>query len=136
MEKLLGQLAGNQAILVYVYDITNSSDPLIMYGHQNQDEDMSMIHESKLDFGDPFRRHKMICRYGHSHLSAITNIEYHRWSYQTDALLMNFGQISSESTHIMDCDYHCIFVLRDLFVSGLYLIWGCNSHRESRGRFP
>lgn len=65
MEKLLGQLAGNQAILVYVYDITNSSDPLIMYGHQNQDEDMSMMHESKLDFGDPVRRHKMICRYGH-----------------------------------------------------------------------
>lgn len=74
--------------------------------------------------------------WAHSHLSAIRNIEYHRWSYQTDALLMNFGQISSESTHIMDCDYHCIFVLRDLFVSGLYLIRGCNSHRESRGRFP
>ncbi|XP_024027401.1 histidine kinase 4 isoform X1 [Morus notabilis] len=63
VEKLLGQLAGNQAILVYVYDITNSSDPLIMYGHQNQDGDMSLTHESKLDFGDPFRKHEMICRY-------------------------------------------------------------------------
>ncbi|XP_062113278.1 histidine kinase 4 [Humulus lupulus] len=63
VEKLLGQLAGNEEILVYVYDITNSSDKLIMYGHQNQDEDMSLLHESKLDFGDPFRKHKMICRY-------------------------------------------------------------------------
>lgn len=64
MENLLGQLAGNQAILVNVYDITNSSDPLIMYGHQNQDGDMSLVHGSKLDFGDPFRKHQMICRYG------------------------------------------------------------------------
>lgn len=63
MENLLGQLAGNQAILVNVYDITNSSDhPLIMYGHQNQDGDMSLLHESKLDFGDPFRKHLMTCR--------------------------------------------------------------------------
>lgn len=64
MENLLGQLAGNQAILVNVFDITNSSDPLVMYGHQDQDGDMSLIHESKLDFGDPFRNHQMICRYG------------------------------------------------------------------------
>nr|ANI86402.1 histidine kinase 4b [Populus x canadensis]AZM65030.1 histidine kinase 4b [Populus x canadensis] len=63
VENLLGQLAGNQAILVNVYDITNSSDLLIMYGHQNQDGDMSLLHESKLDFGDPFRRHLMTCRY-------------------------------------------------------------------------
>ena len=69
MEKLLGQLAGNQEILVYVYDITNYSDPLIMYGQQNQDGDMSLLHESKLDFGDPFRKHKMICRYGHAIMS-------------------------------------------------------------------
>ncbi|XP_012072361.1 histidine kinase 4 isoform X2 [Jatropha curcas] len=63
VENLLGQLAGNQAILVNVYDVTNSSDHLIMYGHQNQDGDMSLVHESKLDFGDPFRKHQMICRY-------------------------------------------------------------------------
>lgn len=49
--------------MVYVYDVTNSSDPLIMYGHQyEQDGDMSLLHESKLDFGDPFRKHQMICR--------------------------------------------------------------------------
>lgn len=62
MENLLGQLAGNQAILVNVYDITNSLEPLIMYGHQNQEGDMSLVHESKLDFGDPFRKHEMKCR--------------------------------------------------------------------------
>ena len=61
VENLLGQLAGNQAILVNVYDVTNSSDPLIMYGHQNQDGDLALLHESKLDFGDPFRKHHMIC---------------------------------------------------------------------------
>ncbi|KAK6146668.1 hypothetical protein DH2020_020537 [Rehmannia glutinosa] len=63
VENLLGQLAGNQAIVVNVYDITNSSDPLIMYGHHSQDGDMSLKHVSKLDFGDPFRKHEMICRY-------------------------------------------------------------------------
>ena len=62
VENLLGQLAGNQAILVNVYDVTNSSDPLVMYGRQYQDVDMSLLHESKLDFGDPFRKHQMICR--------------------------------------------------------------------------
>ncbi|XP_057962807.1 histidine kinase 4 isoform X2 [Malania oleifera] len=63
VENLLGQLAGNQAIVVNVYDVTNSSDPLIMYGHQNQDDDMSLSHMSMLDFGDPFRKHQMTCRY-------------------------------------------------------------------------
>lgn len=63
VENLLGQLAGNQAILVKVYDITNSSDPLIMYGSQYEEGDMSLVHESKLDFGDPYRKHHMICRW-------------------------------------------------------------------------
>ncbi|CAA3001864.1 histidine kinase 4 [Olea europaea subsp. europaea] len=63
VENLLGQLAGNQAIVVTVYDITNSSDPLIMYGHQSQEGDMLLTHVSRLDFGDPFRKHEMMCRY-------------------------------------------------------------------------
>ncbi|XP_010424955.1 PREDICTED: histidine kinase 4 isoform X1 [Camelina sativa] len=63
VENLLGQLAGNQAIVVHVYDITNASDPLVMYGNQDEEGDTSLSHESKLDFGDPFRKHKMICRY-------------------------------------------------------------------------
>ncbi|CAI9768471.1 unnamed protein product [Fraxinus pennsylvanica] len=63
VENLLGQLAGNQAIVVTVYDITNSSDPLIMYGHHSQEGDMFLTHVSSLDFGDPFRKHEMMCRY-------------------------------------------------------------------------
>lgn len=62
VEHLLGQLNGNQAILVNVYDVTNSSNPLVMYGHQDERGDTSLLHESKLDFGDPFRKHQMICR--------------------------------------------------------------------------
>ncbi|KAF7133087.1 hypothetical protein RHSIM_Rhsim09G0086800 [Rhododendron simsii] len=63
VENLLGQLAANQAILVNVYDVTNSSDPLIMYGHQYEDGDMSLKHVSRVDFGDPSRKHQMVCRY-------------------------------------------------------------------------
>ncbi|KAL6505906.1 Histidine kinase 4 [Orobanche hederae] len=63
VENLLGQLAGHQAIVVNVYDTTNSSDPLIIYPHLSQDGDMSLQHVSGLDFGDPFRKHEMICRY-------------------------------------------------------------------------
>ncbi|KAK8655677.1 hypothetical protein V6N13_108249 [Hibiscus sabdariffa] len=79
VENLLGQLAGNQAILVNVYDVTNSSDPMIMYGHQNQDGDLALVHESKLDFGDPSRKHQMICRY---HQKAPTS-----WTALTTAFL-------------------------------------------------
>ncbi|KAM3281473.1 histidine kinase 4 [Capsicum chacoense] len=63
VECLLGQLAANHPIIVNVSDVTNSSDPLIMYGHQNPSGDPSLKHVSKLDFGDPFRKHEMICRY-------------------------------------------------------------------------
>ncbi|OMO72517.1 hypothetical protein COLO4_27599 [Corchorus olitorius] len=79
VENLLGQLDGNQAILVNVYDITNSSDHLIMYGLENQDGDMALLHVSKLDFGDPFRKHQMTCRY---HQKAPTS-----WSALTTAFL-------------------------------------------------
>lgn len=63
VENLLGQLSGNQGIEVNVYDITNSSDHLIMYGHHSHESNLSLKHESKLDFGDPFRKHEMICGY-------------------------------------------------------------------------
>lgn len=61
VENLLRQLAGNQAIVVNVYDITNNSMPLIMYGPQVKENGMS--HISALDFGDPFRKHEMHCRF-------------------------------------------------------------------------
>ncbi|XP_042008592.1 histidine kinase 4-like isoform X2 [Salvia splendens] len=63
VENLLGQLSGNQGIAVIVYDVTNSSDRLIMYGHHSLESDMSLKHVSRLNFGDPFRRHEMICGY-------------------------------------------------------------------------
>ncbi|KAG5051214.1 hypothetical protein JHK87_003412 [Glycine soja] len=79
VKNLLGQLDGNQAILVNVYDVTNYTNPLIMYGNQYQEGDMSLAHESKLDFGDPYRKHQMICRY---HQKAPTN-----WIALTTAFL-------------------------------------------------
>ncbi|XWS64048.1 hypothetical protein CRYUN_Cryun06bG0153500 [Craigia yunnanensis] len=50
-----------------------------MYGHQNQDGDSALLHESKFDFGDPFRKHQMICRY---HQKAPTS-----WTALTTAFL-------------------------------------------------
>ncbi|XP_038974915.1 probable histidine kinase 4 [Phoenix dactylifera] len=75
VENLLRQLAGNQDIMVNVYDVTNISEPLIMYGPQNPDGFMPLSHVSMLDFGDPFRKHQMVCRYSQKPpipLSAIT----------------------------------------------------------------
>ncbi|KAF3785577.1 Histidine kinase 4 [Nymphaea thermarum] len=63
VENLLRKLAGNEAIVVNVYDVTNSSMPLTMYGPESAEGDMSLTHSSMLDFGDPFRKHVMICRY-------------------------------------------------------------------------
>jgi arabidopsis histidine kinase 2/3/4 (cytokinin receptor) len=48
VENLLGQLAGHKAILVNVYDVTNSTDPLIMYGNQYKEGDVSLVHECNL----------------------------------------------------------------------------------------
>ncbi|KAF7124253.1 hypothetical protein RHSIM_Rhsim12G0025000 [Rhododendron simsii] len=61
VEKLLQQLASKQTILVNVYDITNSSHPISMYGsYVSYDE---LLHVSSLNFGDPFRKHEMRCRF-------------------------------------------------------------------------
>ena len=61
VENLLCQIVGNREIIVNVYDITNSSTPLIMYGPQVTDN--VVPHVSNLDFGDPFRRNVVHCRY-------------------------------------------------------------------------
>ncbi|KAJ4755691.1 Histidine kinase [Rhynchospora pubera] len=63
VENLLSQLAGNPEIIVKVYDVTNASEPLIMYGPDLPDGFPSPSHTSMLDFGDPFRKHNMVCRY-------------------------------------------------------------------------
>ncbi|XP_052185814.1 histidine kinase 3 isoform X2 [Diospyros lotus] len=61
VEKLLQQLASKQTILVNVYDTTNSSHPISMYGSNVSDD--GLHHVSTLSFGDPFRKHEMVCRF-------------------------------------------------------------------------
>ncbi|XP_031742471.1 histidine kinase 2 isoform X2 [Cucumis sativus] len=63
VEKLLHQLASKQTIVVNVYDTTNESAPINMYG--SDFTDTGLLHISKLDFGDPLRRHEMHCRFKH-----------------------------------------------------------------------
>lgn len=60
VDNLLLQLAKNGDILLNVYDITNLSRPLIMYGTGPSEH--GLFHVSSLDFGDPFRKHQMCCR--------------------------------------------------------------------------
>ncbi|WCJ38786.1 histidine kinase 3 [Euphorbia peplus] len=61
VEKLLHQLASKQTILVDVYDTSNPSHPISMYG-SNVSED-GLQHCSSLNFGDPHRKHEMHCRF-------------------------------------------------------------------------
>ncbi|PWA60805.1 CHASE-like protein [Artemisia annua] len=60
VEKLLHQLASKQTIVVNVYDTTNVSAAINMYGPDKTDT--GLLHISSLDFGDPARRHEMRCR--------------------------------------------------------------------------
>ncbi|OIW16430.1 hypothetical protein TanjilG_19146 [Lupinus angustifolius] len=61
VEKLLHQLASKQTIVVNVYDTTNVSAPITMYG--TDVVDTGLLHISSLDFGDPLRKHEMHCRF-------------------------------------------------------------------------
>ncbi|KAF8043034.1 hypothetical protein BT93_A1391 [Corymbia citriodora subsp. variegata] len=61
VEKLLHQLASKQTIVVNVYDTTNGSAPINMYG--DDVIDTGLVHVSNVDFGDPLRRHEMHCRF-------------------------------------------------------------------------
>ncbi|KAL3502624.1 hypothetical protein ACH5RR_037073 [Cinchona calisaya] len=61
VEKLLHQLASKQTIVVNVYDTTNMSAPIKMYGKNVTDTRLLQI--SNLDFGDPARKHEMHCRF-------------------------------------------------------------------------
>ena len=60
VEKILQQLASKQTIVVNVYDTTNMSAPINMYG--SDVVDTGLLHVSSLDFGDPSRKHEMHCR--------------------------------------------------------------------------
>lgn len=72
VENLLQQLASKQTILVNVYDTTNHSQPISMYGsHVSAD---GLEHVSPLNFGDPFRKHEMRCRYfGQFSMSSVSS---------------------------------------------------------------
>lgn len=61
VEKLLHQLASKQTIVVNVYDTTNGSAPINMYG--DDVIDTGLVRVSNVDFGDPLRRHEMHCRF-------------------------------------------------------------------------
>ena len=61
MDKLLHQLASKQTIVVNVYDTTNASAPIKMYG--TDVIDTGLLHTSNVDFGDPTRKHEMHCRF-------------------------------------------------------------------------
>ncbi|KAI3789418.1 hypothetical protein L2E82_02213 [Cichorium intybus] len=61
VEKLLHQLASKQTIVVNVYDTTNVSAAINMYGPN--EIDTGLLHVSSLDFGDPARKHEMRCRF-------------------------------------------------------------------------
>ncbi|PKI76991.1 hypothetical protein CRG98_002494, partial [Punica granatum] len=63
VEKLLQQLASKQNIVVTVLDTTNQSYPISMYGSSSNASDDSLEDVSMLNFGDPFRKHEMHCRY-------------------------------------------------------------------------
>nr|ABD79028.1 histidine kinase SHK278 [Striga asiatica] len=60
-ENSLHQLASKQTILVNVYDMTNSTDPISMYGSNPSSDGLHRV--SSLNFGDPFRKHEMHCRF-------------------------------------------------------------------------
>ncbi|KAK1318180.1 Histidine kinase 3 [Acorus calamus] len=63
VDKLLHQLACKQSIIVNVYDTTNPSDPISMYGSNVTGN--GIFHVSPLNFGDPMRKHEMHCRFKH-----------------------------------------------------------------------
>ncbi|XP_076882119.1 histidine kinase 3-like [Bidens hawaiensis] len=77
VEKLLQQLASKQTIYVNVYDTTNISNPISMYGVDVTDTGLQ--HVSPLNFGDPSRKHEMRCRFK----------QKQRW--QTLAISTSFG---------------------------------------------
>ncbi|XP_074582207.1 putative histidine kinase 5 [Curcuma longa] len=63
VDKLLHQLASKQTIVVNLFDTTNVSAPIRMYGPDAAGADEMYI--SGVDFGDPTRKHEMHCRFKH-----------------------------------------------------------------------
>jgi hypothetical protein len=85
VENLLAQMAGSQIIAVNVYDITNESMPLVMYGHTHVEKALN-TYVSELDFGDPLRKHEMRCRFKIS-----SNLPFHRCILIPGSILQIFS---------------------------------------------
>ncbi|KAG2538507.1 hypothetical protein PVAP13_9NG401900 [Panicum virgatum] len=64
VDKLLEQLASKQKIVVKLYDTTNHTSPIKMYGSDFSSSG-DLQHISNIDFGDPTRKHEMHCRFKH-----------------------------------------------------------------------
>ncbi|CAI0458340.1 unnamed protein product [Linum tenue] len=62
-ENLFQQFAGKKTILVNLYDTTNRSQPISMYGSEVYVDKLE--HVIALNFGDPLRNHEMRCRFKH-----------------------------------------------------------------------
>lgn len=63
VDKLLEQLASKRKIVVNLYDTTNHTSPIEMYGSDFTPS--GDLHISSIDFGDPTRKHEMHCRFKH-----------------------------------------------------------------------
>jgi len=64
VDKLLEQLASKQKIVVKLYDTTNHTSPIKMYGSDfSSSGDLQRI--SNIDFGDPTHKHEMHCRFNY-----------------------------------------------------------------------
>ncbi|KAK8960136.1 Histidine kinase 3 [Platanthera guangdongensis] len=61
IDKLLHQLACKQFIMVNIYDTTDFSEPISMYGANITGK--GIYHNNTLNFGDPMRKHEMHCRF-------------------------------------------------------------------------
>lgn len=62
VDKLLEQLASKQKIVVKLFDTTNHTSAIKMYG-SDFPASGDLQHISSIDFGDPTRKHEMHCRY-------------------------------------------------------------------------
>ncbi|CAN1216558.1 Histidine kinase 3 [Linum perenne] len=72
VEKLLQQLASEHTILVNVYDRTNHSHLISMYGSNVSIDRLE--HVNSLNFGDSFRNHEMRCRFKQKAPSPMSGI--------------------------------------------------------------
>lgn len=89
VDKLLHQLASKQTIVVNVYDTTNASAPITMYG--TDVADTGLLYISSLDFGDPLRKHEMHCRFAFTPKKKSCCVQTIEISYQHNSFLFSFS---------------------------------------------